>query len=109
MHELGLAQEIVSIVTERSGGRSVRRIVLEVGRLSAVLPDALRFCFDLATEGTPAAGASLEIVEVDGLARCRACGAGVALARPFGRCVCGSTDLEWVRGEELKIREMEVH
>jgi hydrogenase nickel incorporation protein HypA/HybF len=109
MHELGLAQEIVSIVSERSGGRPVRRVVLEVGRLAAVLPDALRFCFDLATEGTPAAGASLEIVEVDGVARCRACGASVRLERPFGRCTCGGSDLEWIQGEELKIREMEVH
>ena len=109
MHELGIAQEIVSIVSERSGGRAVRRIVLEVGKLSAVLPEALLFCFDLATEGTAAQGARLEIVEIDGLGRCRACGASVPLPRPFGRCACGGSDLEWLRGEELKIREMEVH
>jgi hydrogenase nickel incorporation protein HypA/HybF len=32
----------------------------------------------------------------------------VELLRPFGRCACDCTDLEWVAGEELKIREMEV-
>jgi hydrogenase nickel incorporation protein HypA/HybF len=32
----------------------------------------------------------------------------VPLERPFGRCDCGGTDLDWIAGDELKIREMEV-
>jgi hydrogenase nickel incorporation protein HypA/HybF len=108
VHELGIAEEIVAIVASRTGGAPVTRIVVEVGRLSAVMPDALRFCFDLATEGTDAEGATLEIVEIPGLARCRACGADVALERPFGRCACGGTDLEWLAGEELRIAEVEL-
>ena len=63
MHELGIAMDVVDVVTERARGARVKRIVLEIGVLTAVLPDALRFCFDLATEGTPVAGASLEILE----------------------------------------------
>jgi hydrogenase nickel incorporation protein HypA/HybF len=108
MHELALTQEIVEIVRERAGDRRVRRVVLEIGKLSAVLPDAVRFCFDLCAEGTAAEGAVLEILEPAGRARCRACGGEVALERPFGRCACGSSDLDWISGEELKIREMEV-
>ena len=108
MHELGIAQEIVALASGRSDGRRIRRIVVEVGVLSAVLPDALHFCFDLATEGTLAEGARLEVVSLPGLARCRACGGSVVLDRPFGRCVCGGTDLEWLQGEELRVREMEV-
>jgi hydrogenase nickel incorporation protein HypA/HybF len=30
------------------------------------------------------------------------------LERPFGRCRCGGTDLEWLAGEELKIQTVEV-
>jgi hydrogenase nickel incorporation protein HypA/HybF len=108
MHELAIAQEILAIAAERTGGVQVSRIVVEIGRLCAVVPDALRFCFDLATEGTVAEGARLEIVETPGLARCRACGADVVLERPFGRCACGGTDLEWLAGEELRIREVEI-
>ena len=51
---------------------------------------------------------ALEIIETPGRARCRACGAGLTLDRPFGRCACGGSDLEWLSGEELKIKEMEV-
>jgi hydrogenase nickel incorporation protein HypA/HybF len=108
MHELGIAEEIVAIVTDRSGGARVTRVVVEIGTLCAVLPDAMRFCFDLATEGTALDGARLEIVETPGLARCRACGGTVKLDRPFGRCACGSTDLDWLAGDDLRITAMEV-
>jgi hydrogenase nickel incorporation protein HypA/HybF len=108
MHELGIAQEIVAMVSDRAGGAQVTRVVLEVGKLAAVLPDAVRFCFELCVEGTSLEGASLVIIETPGLARCRACGGDVMLDRPFGRCECGSTDLEWLSGEQLKIKEFEV-
>jgi len=108
MHELGLAQEIVQIVSERASGARVTMVVLEIGKLAAVLPDAVQFCFELCIEGTNLEGASLRIVETPGLARCRACGTEVILDRPFGRCGCGGTDLEWLAGEELKIRNIEV-
>lgn len=108
MHEMALVCEVLDIVTEASGGAPVRRVVLEIGRLSAVMPDAVRFCFELAAEETVAEGARLEIVETPGLARCRGCGAEVALDGPLGRCACGGIDLDWLAGQEFRIREVEV-
>jgi hydrogenase nickel incorporation protein HypA/HybF len=108
MHELGIAQEVVEVACAQARGGRVIRIVLEIGKLSAVLPDAVRFCFDVCTEGTLAAGADLEIIEPAGIARCRKCGGQVLLERPFGQCQCGSTDLEWLSGDELKIQAVEV-
>ena len=108
MHELGIAQEIVAIVAAHARESKVTRVVLEIGRHALILPDSIRFCFDLCSEGTVAEGAQLDIIETPGRARCRACGAEVVLEKPFGRCGCGGTDLEWLAGEELKIKEMEV-
>jgi hydrogenase nickel incorporation protein HypA/HybF len=108
VHELALTQEIVFVISERMAGARVRRVVLEIGRLSAVLPDAIRFCFDACTEGTSLEGAELRVIEVPGTARCRGCAGVVALERPFGACGCGGTDLEWLTGDELKIKEVEV-
>lgn len=108
MHELGITQDIIDIVSQHAGDSKVNRIVLEIGKLSAVSPDAVRFCFDICAEGTVAEGAELKIIETPGLACCRSCGNDVVLERPFGRCQCGETDLEWREGEELRIREMEV-
>ena len=108
MHELSITRDVVAICAEHARGAQVRRVTLEIGKLSAVMPDAVRFCFDVCARGTPLEGAELEIVEPDGQAVCRACGAGVGLTQLFGRCECGSTDLRLVAGDELKVREMEV-
>ena len=108
MHELGITQEVVALADEAAAGRKVTRVVLEIGKLSGVLPDAVRFCFPMCAEGTAVAGAVLEIVEPMGKGRCRACGGEVELDRPFGRCGCGSSDLDWVTGSELRVRELEV-
>jgi hydrogenase nickel incorporation protein HypA/HybF len=108
MHELGITQEVVEIVAARAEGARVRRVVLEIGRLTAVLPDAVRFCFPICTEGTLLEDAELEIRQPPGRARCRSCAAELALEQPFGRCACGNTDLEWLSGEELRVVEFEV-
>jgi hydrogenase nickel incorporation protein HypA/HybF len=108
MHELAIVEQVIEIAAASSGGARVARVVLEIGKLSAVLPDAVRFCFPLASEGTLLDGAELEIVETPGVARCRGCGGTVQLERAFGRCGCGSSDLDWISGEELRIKEVEV-
>jgi hydrogenase nickel incorporation protein HypA/HybF len=61
MHELGIARNIVAIVCERAGARPVKRVTLEVGAFSGVLPDAIAFCFPIVAEDTVCAGAQLEI------------------------------------------------
>jgi hydrogenase nickel incorporation protein HypA/HybF len=76
--------------------------------LTAVVPEAMRFCFDLAVEGTVAEGARLDIEHRRGTARCRSCGADVELTDLILLCPCGSADLEVTAGRELQIVSMEV-
>lgn len=108
MHELGITQNIVAIVSERAGVQKVNRVKLEIGKLSAILPDAIRFCFDLCAKDTNLDGAVLEIVEIDGLGKCESCGASVHLTLLAGTCSCGCRDITCIEGKELKIKEMEV-
>jgi hydrogenase nickel incorporation protein HypA/HybF len=108
MHELGIVTEIVALAEERAEGAKVCRLTLEIGKLSTVLPDAVRFCFDVATEGTLLEGATLEIREVAGVGRCRACAASLALEGVVTRCGCGAFDVEWISGTEVRVIEMEV-
>lgn len=109
MHELGITRSVVAIVAEHAQGRKVLRITLEVGRLSGMLPEAIRFCFDICSQGTPVDGAQLRIVEPEGRGHCPACGAEPALTSPLGRCpACGDPTLRIVAGTELKIKEMEI-
>jgi hydrogenase nickel incorporation protein HypA/HybF len=108
MHELAITEEIVALVSERARGRKVTRVVLRIGKLSGVLPDAVRFCFAVCAVDTALEGAELTILEPPGTARCRACGAEVALDSPYGACACGAFDLVWLTGEELLIQEVEL-
>ena len=72
MHELSIAISLVDAVCDelpRFGDRvSVRRVLLRVGPLSGVVPDALRFAFDVAAHDSPIAGACLDIEEAQGAA-----------------------------------------
>lgn len=63
MHELAITQRIVEIVIEEAKEARVKRVLLRIGRESGVFPHAVRFAFDLCTDGTPAEGAALEIEE----------------------------------------------
>ncbi len=108
MHELSITQSIVDACAERAEGARVNRVRVEIGRLTCVQPDALRFCYDVCTEGTSLAGSELEIIEIRGRARCRACGEELELDDLLTPCGCGSHDLELIAGEDLRIKEMEV-
>lgn len=108
MHELSITQSIVSICEENAGGLAVKSVTLEIGKLSAVMPDAVRFCFDVCAAGTVVEGAELAIIETAGRAACNACGSEFAITAFFGQCECGNQSLRIVAGEEMKVRELEV-
>jgi hydrogenase nickel incorporation protein HypA/HybF len=103
MHELAITQSVVDAVTERTGSAPVASVRVRVGRLAGVVPDAMRFCFDLVTAGTPLEGATLEFDQPAGLARCRTCGEDFALADLVLLCPCGSADVEVLAGRELAV------
>ncbi len=108
MHELAIAESVVDAVTQRLPAAKVTCVRLEIGALSGVVPDSIRFCFDLATEGTGLAGARLEITEPPARCRCRACGAEFQPDSPIVLCPCGSPDVAVLAGEELKIVSVQV-
>jgi hydrogenase nickel incorporation protein HypA/HybF len=108
MHELSIANSVVELCAERAMGARVLCVTLEIGRLSAVMPDAIRFCFDVCTKDTALEGATLEIIETPGRARCCDCGADVAITDWLELCPCGSGNLELLSGSELRIKQMEV-
>jgi hydrogenase nickel incorporation protein HypA/HybF len=66
VHELGIAMEIAEVASARAGAAKPTRIVIEVGTLTAVLPDALRFAWQAMTEASELAGCTLEVLEVAG-------------------------------------------
>lgn len=66
MHELAITEGIVAAVTDKLPDAKITLVRLEIGALSGVVADSVRFCFDLVTEGTNLEGAGLEIIESAG-------------------------------------------
>lgn len=93
---------------ERLGERRVVRVRIVVGRLMAVVPEAMRFCFDVCASGTTLDGATLEIDEVPGRIRCARCGDETEVADAIPLCPCGSAEVSVLAGNELLIKEVEV-
>ncbi len=108
VHELAITESVIEAITDRVRDTKVTRVLLEIGKLSGVVPDAVRFCFDIAAHGTPLVGAVLDIIETPGRARCRECGARIEVDGPIALCHCGSANLEFSGGTELRIKEVEV-
>ncbi|MDR7303366.1 hydrogenase maturation nickel metallochaperone HypA/HybF [Haloactinomyces albus] len=108
MHELGITQSIVEAVLDVVEEPRITRLQLEIGRLSGVVPDSVRFCFDLVAEGTALDGAQLDIVEPEGRGSCRRCGAEFEVPDLIVLCPCGSADVAVLEGRELRVRSVEV-
>ena len=113
MHEMGIAMEIVDIakasIPADMQGSKVRKVNLQVGKLSAIVADSLRFCFDIAAKDTPLSGARLVIDTVPVVARCRACRHEWTISGPAFSCeACGSGDLDLLSGRELDIQSIEI-
>jgi len=108
MHELAITESVVEAVTQRLPGAKVTTIRLEIGALSGVVADSVRFCFDVVSEGTSLEGASLEITEPAASCRCRACGTEFAPDGPILLCACGSADVAVLSGQDLRIVSVEV-
>jgi hydrogenase nickel incorporation protein HypA/HybF len=112
MHEFGIAQSLLEIVEQEAlpyKGAKVTRVTLQIGRLSGVMPGALRFAFEVLREGGVAEGSSLEIEEIPLRIKCNQCGKTSTLEDPFLICPhCEDIDVEIVAGRELEIRNMEI-
>lgn len=113
MHEMGIALQIIEIATAsipaELGSPKVEKVNLKIGKLAAVVPDSLRFCFDIATRDTPLAGAELAIEETPVVARCKACSERWTIDEPAFACrACGSGALEILSGRELDIVSIEI-
>ena len=108
MHELAITESLVAAVRERLPGKRIVGVKLEIGALSGVVADSVRFCFDLVTEGTSLEGARLEITQPPAVCHCRSCVVDFEPAGPFAICPCGSAEVTVLAGQDLKITSVQV-
>ena len=112
MHEMSLCESVLQILEDSAraqGFSSVKRVWLEIGVLSCVEPEAMRFSFGVVTRGSLAEKARLEIERVPATARCLSCLQDVTIHQYGDLCpACGSSDLQISGGDQLRVKELEV-
>ncbi len=112
MHEMSLAESALQIIEDAARKQSfkrVRTVWLEIGQLSCVEQEAMRFCFDAVIKDSIADGARLEIVETPGQGRCTQCSSETLIATLYEACPqCGSYGMQVIAGDAMRVKELEV-
>ncbi len=112
MHEMSLCENVLQILEEeadKQGFPRVKQVWLEIGALSHVQPDAMRFSFDAVKQNTLAAEAKLTIIDIPGTAWCMNCAKKVQVEHRYDPCPeCGGVQLQVTTGDEMRIKELEV-
>lgn len=113
MHELGIAESGLRAALqemERQGASRILSVTLRIGDLAAVDPESMRFAFDAVINGTPAAGARLEIEHVPPVAWCQVCNKEFTTdSLNFFKCPgCGNYSANLRRGREIELARLEL-
>ena len=112
MHEITLCQNVIGqleAAANREKFSTVKKIWLDIGALSHVTEEAMRFAFDIVTKDTLATNAILEIRKIPAQGHCERCHKISAMTQRYEPCSeCGNFPLVVVSGEELRIKNIEV-
>ncbi len=112
MHEMSIARNLLEVIERyapTNGSARVKVVRLRIGELAGVVPESLRFCFEVVSEGTVANEAELVIETVPLVGRCQTCGADFHVEGCVFICRhCGSPRVELISGNELDVIELKV-
>lgn len=112
MHELAICQSLmqqVETIAEREQARRIISITLRIGPLSGVESELLRQAFPVASAGTVAEQALLEIESQPVRIRCDQCGAEHEVPPNQLLCpACGEHQTRLLSGDELLLASLEL-
>ena len=110
MHEISLLENVREILQGHAQSQNftrVKKVTLEIGRLSCVEPDALRFAFDVVMKDTLAEDAELLITISEGRGVCERCRQQIVMETLHDPCsFCGSPLVKITQGSEMKIKDL---
>lgn len=109
---MSIAEAILAIVREemaKHSAKGLRSVKVYTGRLSMVLPESLKFCFQVLVEGTDLGDAELLIEEVPLRGHCKDCKASFESETYVFECPnCKGPHIEITDGQGIYIAEMEI-
>jgi hydrogenase nickel incorporation protein HypA/HybF len=109
MHELSVATAILNTAIKHAEDRRVSVVSVRVGAMRQVVPDSLRFYFEIVARDTACEDAALELIAIATELQCSDCERSWSPQIPAFRCPdCGSADVQMLAGEELEVDYIEV-
>jgi len=112
MHEMTIAMNIVDIVCKQANeekAHKINSVELEIGSLSGIMIDSLKFCFETACKNTIANRAELNINEIEAMAFCKSCEKEFKIESDFSPCpTCKNFNYEMKKGKELSIKSFNI-
>lgn len=112
MHEVSIMAQTLDIALKeatRQGASQIHRLTVRVGTLSGVVPDALRFAFDVVAKDTIAEQARFDIETVTARCYCQTCEQDFYPEDIIFVCPhCGTLSSQVLSGKELELSSLEV-
>jgi hydrogenase nickel incorporation protein HypA/HybF len=111
MHELAVTESILEIALRHGQAAGAARITdlhLVIGELSSIVDESVQFYWDIISEGTAAAGATLHFRRVPARLVCQVCGHDYSPRQTLPCPACGSADVRVTAGEEFYLEAIDV-
>jgi hydrogenase nickel incorporation protein HypA/HybF len=110
MHELSVATGVLNTVLKHAGDRPVEAVAMRVGAMRQVVPESLRFYWEIVARDTVCENARLDLTVVDAKLRCERCRREWMPSIPVFRCPdCGAAGrVAIVAGDELSVEYLEL-
>jgi hydrogenase nickel incorporation protein HypA/HybF len=112
MHELAICQALMgqlNTIAEREHAERILSLELRIGPLSGVVPELLSQAFPIASAGSLAAGAELNIRQLPIRLSCADCGAETEASTNRLLCgACGGYHTRLLSGDEMLLASVEL-
>lgn len=120
MHEISIAGAIIDSVLDaarKNNAKKVNDVYIEIGELTALNPDQLKFIFEIITRQTLAEGARYNIQVIKPLILCKKCSYNGPIEfyerlhffLPVIKCPkCGETDVDITTGRECCVKKIKI-
>lgn len=112
MHEVSLMESVISLATQQAKqhhAETIHRISLDVGVASGVVPEALKFAFEIVAQRTMAESAQLEVNLIPVQCFCETCEQAFQPEGIFYECPhCHQLSWKVLQGSTLELASLEV-
>jgi hydrogenase nickel incorporation protein HypA/HybF len=108
---MSIAQNLIEVLRDemtKHRVKTLRSVRLDIGQMSAIVPEALSFCFQVITDGTELEGVKL-IMDISPLmGNCQVCDKEFEIKDYTFLCpTCGSTKIDTIGGQGMSVVEMD--